>query len=138
MAILVITITLSSCCREYHCVREPGFSIALDGFTKSDLDNVTLYYFPHGGQFAQAIDSARNPGLFMDSASSVLLASIHYDYRLTVFADTFYISNLQDEVTTFTSCTGAVPKMGTCQLSDHCIVSGKNISRAGRTITIHK
>lgn len=133
-----MVITFSSCCREYHCVREAGFSIALDGITKSDLDQVTLYYFPHGGQFEQAIDSARNPGLFTDSASSVLLASINYDYQLTFLTDTFFISNLQDEVTTFTSCTGAMPKMGTCQLSDQCIVSGKNISRAGRTITIHK
>jgi hypothetical protein len=119
-------------------VREAGFSIVLDGYSKSDLDQVTLYYYPHGGQFAQAIDSARNPGLFMDSASSDLLASINYDYQLTFLTDTFFISNLQDEVTTFTSCTGAMPKMGTCQLSDQCIVSGKNISRAGRTITIHK
>lgn len=138
MAILVIAITFSSCCREYNCVREAGFSIVLDGYSKSDLDQVTLYYYPHGGQFAQAIDSARNPGLFMDSASSDLLASINYDYQLTFLTDTFFISNLQDEVTTFTSCTGAMPKMGTCQLSDQCIVSGKNISRAGRTITIHK
>jgi len=138
MAILVIAITFSSCCREYHCVREAGFSIVFDGYSKSDLDQVTLYYYPHGGQFAQAIDSARNPGLFMDSTAAILYTSINYDYRLTVFTDTFYISNLQDEVTTFTSCTGAMPKMGTCQLSDQCIVSGKNISRKGRIISIHQ
>lgn len=80
----------------------------------------------------------KGAGLFYDTTSTIFIPDINYDYMITVFTDTFYISNLEEEITTFTACHGEMPKMVECQLFYTYTAGGNETSKSGNIITITK
>ncbi len=133
---LFLLVMISSCCRDYYCVKGNGIGVEFIGYSKSDRDHVTLFLYEKNNQFNHVIDSLKQPGLFYDTTSAFYLQDLNYDYALKCFTDTFYISNIEEEITSFRACFGESVKMGECGLLYE--VRGNKITKSADVVTITK
>lgn len=105
-------------------------------YSESDRNNVTLLLYEKNNQFNQIVDSLKQPDLFYDTTTNFFIQDLNYDYAIKCFSDTFYISNMTEEITSFRACFGEKVKMGECNLV--CDVSGNKITKSAGAITITK